>query len=247
MQFRRALLALALACATGAFAYDAAPEPVRALLGLPTVRDGSDGEATASRRVRGKRRRAGTHVAVARTSPGTYLGRILQQRDSVLDRWPARIDAPIRVWIADGDPVTGWKPTYRARLAEAFADWESTGLPIRFAFVGDSAGAEVRVRWVDTLSEHASGRTTWRANGRRWMTGADVWIAMRASDDAPQDERGIKAIALHEIGHLLGLSHSGGKEDIMAAWVTADTLSDGDRATARLLYALPPGRVSRAE
>ena len=55
MHFRRALLALALACATGAFAYDAAPEPLRARLGLPSVGDGSDGEATASRRVRVKR------------------------------------------------------------------------------------------------------------------------------------------------------------------------------------------------
>ena len=245
MQLRRAFLALALACAATGYAYDAAPDRVRALVGIPAVA-GSDGEATASRRARSKRvkrpvRRA---VAVARTSPGTYLGRILEQRDSVLDRWPTRVEQPIRVWVAPADTVTGYDTTFHARLLEAFAEWEATGLPLRFAFVTDSALAEVRVHWVDTLSQHASGRPTWRANGRRWMTSADVWLAMRASDGAPQDGRGVKAIALHEIGHLLGLSHSGGKEDIMAAWVTADTLSDGDRATARLLYAFPPGRLS---
>ena len=64
-----------------------------------------------------------------------------------------------------------------------------------------------------------------------------------AVDGGAQDLRGVKVIALHEIGHLLGLGHSGGHADIMAEWVTADSLSRSDRATARLLYALPPGRV----
>ena len=240
MKFRRSLLACAAASAVVCAAW----------LGLATdwpglTSNASEQSAPAARRARQLHRRA-VHRVVARTTPGTYLGRILEQRDSVLDRWPDRLGRPVRVWVADGAASRGWRPSFRARLAEALGDWEATGIPVRFTIVPDSAGAEVRVRWVDTLSERASGRTTWHANDRRWMTGADVWIAMRASDGAPQDDRGVKAIALHEIGHLLGLSHSDGREDIMAAWVAADTLSDGDKATARLLYALPPGRVASA-
>jgi hypothetical protein len=45
------------------------------------------------------------------------------------------------------------------------------------------------------------------------------------------------------VGHLLGLGHSRSEQDIMASWVLADELSESDRATLRLLYALPPGRV----
>ena len=246
---RRAFLALALVSAIAALAFDRLPDDVRSRL-TTAWREAPvaviDGEATASRRakvLRRPRKRSGA-ASVVRTTPHTYFGRILQERDSLLDRWPERLSQPVRVWIADGNTSEGWKPSFLVQLVEAFDDWEETGIPVQFTFVNDSADAEVRVRWADTLSGRASGRTTWRADANRWMLGADVWIAMRASDGAPQDDRGVRAIALHEIGHLLGLAHSTGREDIMAAWVAADTLSDADRATVRLLYALPAGRVA---
>jgi hypothetical protein len=245
---RRAFLALALMSAFAALAAERLPEHVRSRL-TSAWREAPvaviDGEATASRRAKVLRRprKRGAASTVVRTTPHTYFGRIVAQRDSVLDRWPSRVDRPVRVWIAAGETSEGWRPTFLVQLVEAFDDWEETGIPVHFTFVNDSADAEVRVRWADTLSGRASGRTTWRADANRWMLGADVWIAMRASDGALQDDRGVRAIALHEIGHLLGLAHSGGREDIMAAWVAADTLSDADRATVRLLYALPAGRV----
>ena len=250
---RRAFLALALVSATAALAADRLPDHVRSRL-TSAWREAPvaviDGEATASRRakvLRRPRNKGTAGAAVVRTTPHTYFGRVVAQRDSVLDRWPSRVDQPVRVWIANGVTSEGWRPSFLVQLVEAFDDWEETGIPVHFTFVNDSVDAEVRVRWADTLSGRASGRTTWRADANRWMLGADVSIAMRASDGAPQDDRGVRAIALHEIGHLLGLSHSAGREDIMAAWVAADTLSDADRATVRLLYALPAGRVRMAK
>ena len=247
---RRALLAFALAFAIAALVVERSPDLRHRLTSAWRAAPVAvtDGEATASRRARAKRRprpRSGPS-AVVRTTPHTYFSRLVEQRDSVLDRWPERVDRPVRVWIADGERAAGWKPAFLVQLVEAFDDWEETGIPVHFTFVNDSLDAEVRVRWADSLSGRASGRTTWRADANRWMLGADIWVAMRASDGAPQDERGVRAIALHEIGHLLGLAHSGGREDIMAAWVSADTLSDADRATVRLLYALPAGRVASA-
>ena len=53
----------------------------------------------------------------------------------------------------------------------------------------------------------------------------------------------MRAIALHEIGHLLGLDHTGDQTNVMAARVRVRELSIADRATARLLYTLPPGGV----
>lgn len=176
-------------------------------------------------------------------SGGTYIEAVIAEHDSVLERWPQRIADPIRVWIAPGDSLPGWTPAFARRVENAFADWESIGIPVRFAFIGDSSAAEVHLRWVDTLSAGAAGVTDWTSDANGFMQSAEIRLAMRASDGNPQDSRGVTAIALHEIGHLLGLAHSPSASDIMAPWVTADDLTDEDRATARLLYSLAPGRV----
>jgi predicted Zn-dependent protease len=49
------------------------------------------------------------------------------------------------------------------------------------------------------------------------------------------------ALALHELGHALGLGHSPVQEDVLYPVTRANDLSDRDRRTARLLYSLPPG------
>lgn len=53
----------------------------------------------------------------------------------------------------------------------------------------------------------------------------------------------MRAIALHEVGHLLGLDHTTDQTSVMAARVRVRELSAADHATARLVYALPPGRM----
>ena len=51
------------------------------------------------------------------------------------------------------------------------------------------------------------------------------------------------AIALHEVGHLLGLDHTADTMNIMTPKVRVRELCEADRATMRLLYSLPPGSV----
>jgi hypothetical protein len=174
---------------------------------------------------------------------GTYIHELLLGRDSALTRWPDRLRRPLRVWVAPGDPEVGWIPVFNDQVRAAFTNWTDAGVPLRFAFVHDSAGADIHVTWVDRFAEPISGKTLWARDDHWWIVSADITLAVHHQDGDALDVPQIRAIALHEIGHLIGLDHTGDASNIMAAKVRVRELSAADQATARLLYALPAGRV----
>jgi predicted Zn-dependent protease len=57
----------------------------------------------------------------------------------------------------------------------------------------------------------------------------------------------VRAIARHEVGHLIGLDHTEDESNIMSARVRVTDMSEADRATARLVYQLPPGSLKARE
>lgn len=205
--------------------------------------DGSDGLLaarlfpTSSRRIRVRP----TRDEILSFGDGTYIGRCLTDRDSILDRWPAHVDRPLRVWIDSGEHHSVG-PDYPRIVRGAFNEWASAGIPVRFQFVSRPRDAEVRVRWADYLPGK-TGSTTWRTDRDGWLKSSDITLATHVSDGHPLDARGVRVIALHEIGHALGLSHSGNGHDIMAPVVRVNDLSAADLATIRLLYELPAGHV----
>lgn len=179
--------------------------------------------------------------------PRNYFGSYLVARDSTVRRWADRRADPIRVWVQQPRRLRGWHDAFPAMVADAFAEWESVGIPVRFRLVADSASAEVRVLWTERLSQGESGRTVWWSTAEGWIRRAHVTLAMHASDGVVQQPRALRAVALHEIGHVLGLSHTPDARDIMAPWVEVAELSAADRATARILYRLPSGRVAAGD
>lgn len=173
---------------------------------------------------------------------GTYIDRLLTERDSTLQRWPDRRANPIRVWLdgnLDGRQVPA---SFASAVESAFSEWSSIGLPVRFVYVQQPRDAEVRVHFTDYLAQK-TGSTTWRADHNGWLTSGDIMLATHIGGGQPIDPRGMRQIALHEVGHLVGLSHSGNPRDIMAPLVRANDLSPADIATARLLYSFQAGRV----
>jgi hypothetical protein len=179
----------------------------------------------------------------AEVTKGTYIDEVITARDSIVERWPERLQRPVRVWISDGRGLHGWQPGYVALTRAAFGDWERLGIPVRFVFVSDPRQAEVRVHWVERLGGESCGETRWRTDRAGWVRSANVTLAMHASDGGLQDDAGIKALALHEVGHLLGLDHTADARTIMSPWVEVNDITPADRATVRLLYTLPAGRV----
>jgi hypothetical protein len=174
------------------------------------------------------------------SAPGTYIDRLLIDRDSTVERWSDHVERPLTVWIDSSETISGAQAAFPAAVRQAFAQWGATGIPLRFAFVASPKGADVRVRWTDHL-EHKTGSTTWRTDHNGWLSGGDITLATHISDGEVLDARGMRAIALHEVGHALGMAHSTNPQDIMAPLVHVDGLSSADRSTIKLLYSLNAG------
>jgi hypothetical protein len=173
----------------------------------------------------------------------TYISDILHERDSSIARWADRNGIPLTVWIQPHTNVPDFSPVYLQRVRQAFEEWDALNLPLRFAIVDDSAQAEVHVDWVDRFKTQISGRTRWARDEDWVITDANITLAMHHTQGDMLDPESMRAMALHEIGHLLGLDHTRDSLSIMAPRVRVRQLSSADRATVRLLYALPTGPI----
>jgi hypothetical protein len=180
---------------------------------------------------------------VSMGATGTYIDEILLARDSALTRWPDRVAEPVRVWVGNGSHLAGWNPDFPARVRSAFEEWTALGIPVRFVFVADSARADVRVGWIDHFDTSISGKTLWARDRNWWIVNGNITIALHHNGGEPLDGSAVRAISLHEVGHLLGLDHTSDTLNIMTARVRARDLTEADRATMKLLYSLPAGSI----
>ena len=178
-------------------------------------------------------------------SAHTYLGEVLAAHDSSLARWSDRRTDPLRVWIQPFARIKDWSPASLPIVRDAFIEWGDSGLPLNFSFVLDSASANVHVFWVDRFPEQISGKTLWTHDESWQILEAKVLLAVHHRTGELLDESATRAIALHEVGHLIGLDHTRDTTSVMASRVRVKDLSSADRATAQLLYALPSGRIGR--
>ena len=174
---------------------------------------------------------------------GTYIGDILLERDSTLVRWADRRGMPLTIWIQPQSNISDFSSAFVQEVRNAFDEWDGLRLPVRFAFVDDSTDAKIHVTWVDHFSQPISGRTRWARDDDWSITDANITLAVHHNSGDLLDDDAVRAMALHEIGHLLGLDHTSDSTSVMAPRVRVRQLSDADRATVRLIYTLPAGPV----
>ena len=181
---------------------------------------------------------------VEEASDYTYISDVIASHDSALARWPDRAGNPLRVWVQPSSRYEGFNPAAVPVVRQAFVEWSELGIPVPFTFVVDSSMADVRVTWVEKFNESISGKTLWAHDEEWWIIDANIQLAVRHHSGEILDTTSVRAIAMHEVGHLLGLDHTTDTTSIMAPKVRVRDLSAADRATAQLLYKLPAGRIA---
>lgn len=164
-------------------------------------------------------------------------------------RWEVA-SMPVKVFIADGKGVGGYRDECRTILEQAFNNWAAaTEGKIKLEFVSDPNAAAIDCRWTDTpkdLINPAEGGQALvfpDANGHIRQIKMQLLTCMPESKD-PMAAKVLNHISLHEVGHSLGLlGHSSGPEDIMFSSVSfvapLEGLSERDKKTIHELYFAP--------
>src|SRR6266516_1837184 len=180
-----------------------------------------------------RRIRASAHIA--------YLNDIIAASpDSVLHRWDGHGSTPVRVSF-EPTTVANFQPAFLDAVRSAFQRWQEAGVPVRFNLDADSSSAEVRVQWRIQFEGERSGQTDLQWDDDGHLTGGVVTLATFDAKGQPFAPDDVRVLALHEIGHLIGLDHSPDPGDIMYAQPKVRDLSPRDIRTALLLYDLAPG------
>ena len=185
-------------------------------------------------RLEGRRR-------LSRAGRTTYFDSLFLETDSVVRRWP---DIKGLIFTVAVPPDTAGRDSPLLDIVtRALRAWEAAGLGIRFTVRTDSAGADIVAFSAQVLGENRAGQTD-----VRWSTGgtihsATITLARRDQQNRVIPAEILHAIAVHEVGHALGMSHSPDAADVMYPSTRTGSLSTRDVATFRLLYQLPLGTI----
>jgi len=153
---------------------------------------------------------------------------------------------PLKVYLKPGGDVPGYKPAYDDMVRQAFVDWQATAPDkIKFVYVPNGNDADITVSWTDDptkMISSAEGGHAMVVPSNNGIMKSDITLLSRsATTHETLGPNQVRHLALHEIGHALGIfGHSPRAGDIMYGIVlpteTVSNLSERDKHTMLALY-----------
>lgn len=190
-----------------------------------------------------------SQVNAAKAKPNQYVvtvgGAENYFKDAVsegLFRWPLK-RFPLRVYIISGEALKSYRPEYEEAVRQSIDDWDKATLgQIGLTIVDSADQADITINFVDDLHAPALRAEAGKAQLHSNMEGVDnasiLLLTISPFPDQLMTKDFMRMIAVHEIGHALGLTgHSPYDEDVMfPALSNQRGITSRDVATLYKLY-----------